>query len=128
MNKTEIPKPRLTVVAQALTPSADALAWLAKAQAANLEFRVPVEVSVSVVGVTGGTLGFGQDRVSVKLDDAALGSGLKDRARSWFGPKATTCGMWLWAHWHDDTLIVSKAEGPIKPDEYAVATHFHVAT
>lgn len=127
MNKTAIPKPTLTTAAQGLTPSTDALAWLAKAQADNIEFRIPVEVSITVLGVTGGALGFGHDRVNVKLNDAALGSGLKNRARSWFGPKVTSCGMWLWARWHDGTLIVSKAEGPIMPDEYSSATHIHVA-
>lgn len=114
------------MVDQALAPSAAALTWLAKAQADNTEFRVPVELEVSVMGVSGGKLGFGNDRIAVKIDDSALGSGLQDRARSWFGATATTGGAWVWARWNDGTLVVTKAEGPIKPDEYASATHIHV--
>ncbi len=127
MTKKLLPTPKLTVVAQALVPREAALTWLAQAQNDSTEFRVPVELAVSVMGVSGGKLGFGNDRIAVKLNDSALGSGLKDRARSWFGPAATTCGAWVWARWNDGTLVVTKAEGPIKPDEYDMATHIHVA-
>lgn len=126
MNKQAIPTPTLTVVAQALSPKADALKWLSAAQAAGTSFRVPLDLEVSVLGISGGSLGFGNDRITVELDDSALGIGLGDRARDWCGD-APTCAMWVWARWNDGMLIVSKAEGPIAEADRATATHIHVA-
>lgn len=126
MNKPTTSAPRLSVVAQALTPKTEALTWLSEAQAAGTQFRVPVEIAVSPLGVSGGSLGFGSDRIEVSLDDSALGIGLSDRARDWCGD-SETCAMWLWATWKDGTLVVFRAEGAIAPADRGAATHIHVA-
>ena len=127
MNKTSSRAPLLTVVAQALSPKADALKWLGQAQTAGTSFRVPVEINVSPLGLAGGSLGFADDRIAIKLDDSALGIGLADRAHDWCGD-APTCAMWVWATWQNGTLVVSKAEQAIQQADRATATHIHVAS
>lgn len=127
MNKNTTSAPRHTVVAHALSPKSDALKWLSTAQAARTSFRVPLEITVFQLGVSGGSLGFADDRIEVKLNDSAMGIGLGDRAHHWCRNKPT-CAMWVWAKWQDGTLIVTEAERAIQPADRATATHIHVAT
>jgi hypothetical protein len=127
MNKKPSLPPALTVVAQALQPKAEALAYLARAQAAGTEMKLPVELDVAALGIGGGHLGFAGDRIAVKLDDAALGVSLSDRAAQWCGEEATRCAMWLWARWRDGTLVVLRADAKINDEDRAGATHIHVA-
>lgn len=127
MNKRPLAPAPLSVVAQALEPKADALAYLAKAQAEGKELKLPVEVTVEPLGISGGFLGFGPDRVAVKIDDTALGVALSDRVASWCGEEATRCAMWMWGKWRDGTILVSRAESRIKDEDRAAATHIHVA-
>ena len=127
MNKIDTPPlPSSTVAKQPLVPTAQALTWLAKAQADKVEFRAPVEVRVSALGVEGGSLGFGSDRIPIKLDDSRLGMGLADRTRALCG-QAPTCAMWVWGNWQDGTLVINRVEKAIKDDERSAATHLHVA-
>lgn len=127
MNKIDTPPlPTSTVAEQPLEPKAQALAWLAKAQANKAEFRAPVEVRVSALGVEGGSLGFGSDRIQVKLDDSRLGLGLADRARAFCG-QAPTCAIWLWGNWQAGTLVINRVDKAITADERSAATHLHVA-
>lgn len=127
MNKRPLAPAPLTVVAQPLEPQAAALAYLAKAQADGVELKLPVEVTVEPLGISGGFLGFGPDRVPVKIDDTALGVALSDRVASWCGEEATRCAMWMWGKWRDGTILVSRAESRIKDEDRAAATHIHVA-
>ena len=127
MKKTAYPTPRCTAEAQPLSPKSDALKWLSIAQAARTSFRVPLEITVSRLGVSGGSLGFADDRIEVKLNDSAMGMGLCDRAHHWCANKPT-CAMWVWARWQDGTLIVTEAEQAIQPADRATATHIHIAT
>lgn len=124
MNKTASPAPQF-VVAQALSPKAELRVWL-DTQAATTLLRVPVELDVSVLGVSGASLGFGSDRLQVKVNDSALGESLADHARSWC-PDQNTCAMWVWANWKDGTLRVTKAESAIAAKDRAAATHLLVA-
>lgn len=124
MIKTARPAPEF-VVAQALSPKSELLAWLGK-QATSTLLRVPVELEVSVLGVSGAALGFGSDRLEVKINDSALGESLADHAQSWCGDQST-CAMWVWATWQDGTLRVTRAEGPIAAADRAGATHLFVA-
>ena len=127
MKKTTSPTTRCTAVAHPLSPKSDALKWLSTAQAARTSFRVPLEITVSRLGVAGGSLGFADDRIEVKLNDSAMGIGLCDRAHHWCANKPT-CAMWVWARWQDGTLIVTEAEQAIQPADRATATHIHIAT
>lgn len=124
MIKTARPAPEF-VVAQALSPRAELLAWL-DSQAATTLLRVPVELEVSVLGVGGAALGFGDDRLEVKINDSALGESLADHAQSWCSDQRT-CAMWVWATWNDGILRVTKAEGPIAAADRAGATHLFIA-
>ena len=72
MNKNTTSAPLHTVVAQALSPKSFALKWLSAAQAAGTSFRVPLEITVLRLGVSGGSLGFADDRIEVKLNDSAI--------------------------------------------------------
>jgi hypothetical protein len=124
MNKTARPAPEFAV-AQALSPKSELLAWLG-AQAATTLLRVPVELEVSVLGVSGAAIGFGGDRLEVKINDSALGESLADRAEMWCSGQRT-CAMWVWATWHDGTLRVTRAEAAIAAADRAAATHLFVA-
>ena len=70
--------------AQPIAAKAELATWLGK-QAADTLLRVPVELKVSVMGVEGATIGFGADRLAVKLNDSALGESLADRAQQFCG-------------------------------------------
>ncbi len=126
MIKKPDPAPTLTVVAQPLQPTTQALAWLQQAQAEGLTFRVPLDVEVSPLGAGSGHLGFADDRIAVILDDTALGIGLADRALTWCGTAATTCAMWVWGQWQDGTLMVTRAECAIDDASKPFATNIHV--
>ncbi len=124
MHKTERPEPEFEV-AQALSSQTEVLAWLGTRSPSTL-LRAPVELTVSVLGVTGAALGFAADRLAIKVNDSALGESLADRAQEFCGD-APTCAMWVWGHWNDGTLRVIRAEGAIAPAERATATHLFVA-
>lgn len=127
MNKKPLGPAPLTVVAQALEPKAEALAFLAKAQADGTVLKLPIEVIVEPLGISGGYVGFGADRITAKIDDTALGVALSDRVASWCGEEATLCAMWVWGKWKDGTILVTRAESKIKDEDRATATHLHVA-
>lgn len=127
MNKKPLGPSPLSVVAQALEPKADALAFLAKAQAEGTMIKLPIEVIVEPLGISGGYVGFGADRITAKIDDTALGVALSDRVASWCGDEATRCAMWVWGKWRDGTILVTRAESKIKDEDRATATHLHVA-
>lgn len=127
MNKPSTSSPALTVVAQALSPKSEALQWLSAAQRAGTSFKVPIEVRRSALGISGAELGFADDRISVEIDETALGIALADRAATWCGDDADKCAMWVWARWKDGTLVITKAEAKIPPSDRASATHIHVA-
>lgn len=124
MNKTSFPTPEF-VVAAAIGSKAELLAWLTRQSASTL-LRVPLELEVSVLGITGASIGFASDRLQVKVNDSALGESLADRAHGWCGDQST-CAMWVWANWQDSTLRVTRAEGAIAPSDRAAATHVFVA-
>ena len=111
--------------AQPVAVKAELAAWLGK-QAADTLLRVPVELKVSVMGVEGAAIGFGADRLAVKLNDSALGESLADRAQQFCGD-AETCAMWVWGNWIDGGLRVTRAEGAIAAADRAAATHVLVA-
>lgn len=111
--------------AQPIAAKAELATWLGK-QAADTLLRVPVELKVSVMGVEGATIGFGADRLAVKLNDSALGESLADRAAEFCGD-AETCAMWVWGNWIDGGLRVTRAEGAIAAADRAAATHVLVA-
>jgi len=124
MTKTALPRPEF-VVAQALSPSADLLAWLARQPPTQL-LRVPIDLDVSVLGARGAALGFAGDRAQVKINDSALGESLADHAQMWCANQKS-CAMWVWANWLDGGLRVTKAEGPIAAADRGAATHIYVA-
>lgn len=124
MQKGPRPTPDIEA-AQALSPTADVLAWLAQ-QAPTTLLRVPVELTVSVMGVSGASLGFAADRPAIKVNDSALGESLADRAAEFCG-EAETCALWLWGNWKDGGLRVTKVEGAIAVADRAAATHVFVA-
>lgn len=124
MNKTALPKPEF-VVARALLPKADLLAWLNQ-QPASVLLRVPVEIEFSVLGVSGALLGLEGDRLQVKVNDSALGESLADHAQGWC-PDQSSCAMWVWANWKDGVLRVTRAEGAIRVRNDGMATHLFVA-
>ncbi len=124
MQKTARPAPEF-VVAQPLSSRVELLAWLDE-QAPTTLLRVPVELQVSVMGVSGAGLGFASDRLEVKVNDSALGESLADRAQEFCGDQPT-CAMWVWGHWRNGTLAVTRAEGAIATGDRAAATHVFVA-
>lgn len=124
MHKSSGPAPAFEP-AQAIASRAALETWLAS-QSSETLLRVPVELQVSVLGVGGAAVGFGADRLAVKLDEGALGESLADRAAMWCG-EGPTCAMWLWGHWQDGTLRVVKAEGAIAAGDRRGATHVFVA-
>lgn len=91
---------------QALTPTAELLAWLdhnggARDIGGPPRLKLPVEVTMDAdrLGIVGATLG----EVAVKLDDTALGIALADRVRQKCPAGSTTCKVWLEGTWrgHD---------------------------
>ena len=81
----------------ALSPSTELLEWL-KSDGSDQLLKLPVEVSRSVLGVTGGTLGWGDDALQLKLDDTAMGVGLFDRLPQHCGDEGP-CHVWLEGYW-----------------------------
>ena len=124
MIKSAQPKPEFEA-AQVIASRAELSAWLGK-QAPTTLLRVPVELQVSVMGVSGAAIGFGAERLEIKVNDSALGESLADRAQEFCGD-AETCAMWVWGHWNDGTLRVTRAEGAIAAADRAAATHVFVA-
>lgn len=122
MNKTAQPDPAFER-AQPTSPRDPLAAWLERV--GDRLLRVPVELDVDVMGITGGSIGFGADRLAVKTNDSALGVSLADRAAELCGDDATTCAMWVHAHWKAGTLQIVKVEGAI--EDRAAATHVFVA-
>lgn len=124
MIKSPRPAPEF-MPAQPIAATADLSAWLGQQSPTTL-LRVPVELQVSVMGVEGARIGFGADRLAIKVNDSALGESLADRASQFCGD-AETCAMWLQGNWIDGTLRVTRAEGAIAPGDRAGATHVLVA-
>lgn len=124
MDKTAPPTPTFEP-AHALAPADELRAWLDGLDTATL-VRLPVELSVSVLGVTGAVVGFGADPLAIDVDDSALGESLADRASQFCGD-AETCAMWVWGHWRAGTLRVVRAEGAIAAGDRAAASQAFVA-
>ncbi len=98
----------------AVQPVAELEGWLRGA--GRTELRVPVELTLSALGIEGAVIGLGGERLGLDLDDSGLGISLADRARDACGT-AATCAMWLRGRWLGGTLIVSRADGAIGADE-----------
>ncbi len=109
-----------------LAPAAELLEWLA-GQPPTTTYRLPVDLAVSVLGVTGAALGFAADRPSIKLDEGALGESLADQVAGLCGDDAATCALWLRGTWSAGVLRVVRVEGRVADDERATATHALIA-
>lgn len=118
--------PPLFEVGEPLSPAVALRAWL-DGQPPSTTYRLPVDLTVSVMGVTGAALGFSDDRLTVKIDDGALGESLADRAAGLCGEDVEQCALWLRGTWADGVLRVVKVEGRVADDERATATHALVA-
>lgn len=120
MNKPGLPP--LYEVGAPLAPAAALRAWLDD-QPPTTTYRLPVELTVSVLGVTGAALGFAADRLPVKVNDSALGESLADRVAGLCGEDAETCALWLHGTWSAGVFRVVRVEGRVADDERATATH-----
>jgi hypothetical protein len=105
-----------------LAPAAALRTWLDE-QPPTTTYRLPVELTVSVLGVTGAALGFAADRLPVKVNDSALGESLADRVAGLCGEDAETCALWLHGTWSAGVFRVVRVEGRVADDERATATH-----
>jgi len=116
-----------------LTPAADLIAWF-ESQKRNGEprmTRIPVVMKKGQVGFTniGAKIGTAADAVVVNLSDAALGIGIKDRARKCSGD---TCpfiveGFWRGKEGDSYTYEIRKTStSPATAEELAAFTHAEV--
>jgi len=113
-----------------LTPAAQFVAWIEKQTLAGQPrlVRLPVVLAKGSVGFSlrGAKIGSAADAVTVYANDAALGVGLGDRARTQCKDKPTCAflceGYWRGKQNGDYTFDVNKAE----PIEGAVVGHAEV--
>jgi hypothetical protein len=108
----------------ATEPKEALLAWLA-VQGRDRRLRLPVVLARGAVwfSLRGARVGGGPDPLTIRIDDAALGVGLADRARQACGD-AAMCAMWVEGFWRggeERVFAAVKAGGVIEREALAQA-------
>jgi hypothetical protein len=126
--------PKTFVRGPAVIPADKLVVWLDRQQADGKPrlVRLPVVLKRQAVGfsIHGARVGVGPDALEIYCNDAALGIGLADRARS---PctEEPQCAMWLEGYWRgkkdgDYTFDVVRVHAPIAPADLAAADYAEV--
>jgi hypothetical protein len=120
----------------ALVPADQLIAWLDGQKRGDEPRLIRLPVVLARRGpkfsTVGARVGGAPDGLAVFLDDAKLGIGLADRARTACNDaSATTCALWVEGYWRgerdgDYTFEVMAVRDPIAPDQLAGASHAEV--
>ena len=117
-----------------VTPGDALIAWLEQQTSGGEPklVRLPVVLAHDGFAYTtvGAKIGAGEGAVTIYANDAALGIGLAQQARTQC-KDAATCAWWLVGYWRgqqdgDYTFDVMKIDAPISPDALADASHAEV--
>lgn len=118
----------------AVSPAAALITWLDAQKLGDQPrlLRLPVVLQRGQTGFStrGAKIGGGADAVEIYVNDAALGIGVAQQARS-LCPTEPTCAVWLEGYWRgkqDDayTFDAMKLHAPIAADAVAAASHAEV--
>lgn len=121
------------VKGSSLSPSKELAKWMTdqKLNGQPKLLRLPIVLTKGPRGfdISQAKIGAGSDALVVYANDASLGVGLADRARSACKGGETTCAFWVEGYWNEKSLAggpeldVKKAEPLADP---ATATHAEV--